>query len=62
MISGECYVYEKTACQNLIKFISGNYLQLFKTLSVFTQLFTINTNIFTDIAVIKTHIYRHKSY
>ncbi len=46
-------VYEKTTCQDNIKFISDNYLQMHKTLQLFTNMLTLKTNIFTSIKVIK---------
>jgi hypothetical protein len=55
-------VYEKTSCHNYIKFISDNYLLVNKTLQLFASLFTLNTNTFKSITVIKRHIYRQKSY
>ncbi len=52
--------YEKTTCQNQIKFISDNYFQIYKTLHLFTSITTLNTNTFTSIKVTKntgTHSY-----
>ncbi len=52
--------------KKLIKFIGNDYLQLYKTLQLFTSSFTLNTNILTSIKVIKTHVHTfthtHKSY
>ena len=54
-------MFEKTACQFQIKFITGDYLQMYKTLQLFTNTFTLNTNKFTSIKIIKkTHMCRHK--
>ncbi len=50
-------MYEKTTCQNYIKFISVDYLQLDIVLQLFTSSFTVNTNIFTSIKVVKTHLH-----
>ncbi len=47
--------YKKTACQNQIKIISDDYLELSKALQLFTRSFTLNTNIFTNTTDIKTH-------
>ncbi len=41
-----------TTCQNYIKFKSDNYLRMYKTLQLFTNLFTFKTNIFTSIKII----------
>ncbi len=48
-------MYEKTTCQFQIKFITEDYLQMYKTLQLFTNTFSFNTNNFTSIKVIKTH-------
>ncbi len=53
-------VYEKTTCQFEIKFITDNYLQMYKTLPLFTSTFTFNTNIFTIIKLLKRHMHRHR--
>ncbi len=37
-------VYEKTTCEDWIKFISDDYLQMYKTLQLFMSLITFNTN------------------
>jgi hypothetical protein len=52
-------LYEKTTCQNYIKFISNIISQMYKTLQLFTDLITLNSNIFTNIKNIKTleHIF-----
>jgi hypothetical protein len=46
-------VYDKATCQNKIMFFGNSYLQMYKTLKLFTNLFTLNTNIFTRIKVIR---------
>jgi hypothetical protein len=46
-------MYEKTTCQFQIKFISEDYLQVYKTVNLFTNTFTFNTNKFASIKVIK---------
>ena len=51
-------LYEKTTCKLQIKFMTDNYLQMCKT---FTNIFTLNTNIFTSIKVIKKQKHRHKA-
>ncbi len=33
-------MYEKTTCQNQIKFITDDYLQMYKTTQLVTSLFT----------------------
>jgi len=38
------------------KFITDDYLHMYKTLQLFTKIFTLDTNIFTSIKVIKKHI------
>jgi hypothetical protein len=40
----QCHVYEKTPCQNLDKFITEEYLQIYKTLQLFTSLSTKDRN------------------
>jgi len=45
-------LYKRTPCQFPIKFISDNYLQMYKTLQLFTNTFTLNTNILTNVKVI----------
>ncbi len=53
-------IVRKDYCHYKIKFISDDYLQMYKTLQLFTSLFTIITNIFTSIKVInRAKIYRH---
>ncbi len=47
-------LYEKTTHQFYIKFISIDYLQMYKTLQQLTSTFPLNTNIFTSIKVICT--------
>ncbi len=47
------HLYDKTTCKFQIKFGNDDYLQIYKTLQLFTSLFTLNTNIFTSIKVIK---------
>ncbi len=44
-------LYEKTTCQFQIKFITEDYLQMYKTLQIFTNTFTFITNKFTSIKV-----------
>jgi hypothetical protein len=39
-------MYEKTACHNLLKFIFGEYLHMYKTLQLFTSSLTENRNIY----------------
>ncbi len=46
-------MYVKTPCQNQIKFISDDYLQMCETLQLFTSLIALNANIFISIKVIK---------
>jgi hypothetical protein len=46
-------VNEKTTCQFQPKFISADYLLMYQTLQLFTNKFTLNTNTFTSIKVIK---------
>jgi len=46
-------LYEKISCQDQIKFITDDYLQIYKTLQLFTSLFTEITNIFTNTKAIK---------
>jgi hypothetical protein len=46
-------VCEKSTCQFQIKFITEDYLQMHKTLQVFTNMYKFNTNKFTSIKVIK---------
>ncbi len=48
-------LYEKTTCLNQIQFICDDYLQLYKTLQLFTNSFKLNAKIFTNTEVIKTH-------
>ncbi len=53
------YMYVKTTSQFQMKFIIEDYLQMYNTLQIFTNTFTFNTNKFTSIKIIKTHIGRH---
>ncbi len=46
-------LYKKTFCQFQIKFITDDYLQMCKTLQLFTNSFTFNSIYFTSIKVIK---------
>jgi hypothetical protein len=46
-------LYKKTTSHNLIKFITVNYLQMYKTLQLFTSLFTEITNRFANAKVIE---------
>jgi len=46
-------VYLKTTCQFQIKFITEDDLQMYKTLQLFTNTFTFNTDRFISIKVIK---------
>ncbi len=55
-------LYEKTTCQFQIKLITDNYLQMCKTLQLFTNIFTLNANIFTSTKFVKKHMYRNESY
>ncbi len=62
-------MHKKTNGQFQIKFITGDYLQLYKTLQlftntlqVFTNTFTCNTNKFTTIKVIKNTYVQTQSY
>jgi hypothetical protein len=49
-------MYEKTTCQFQIKFITEDYLQMYKTLQLFTNTFSFNTNNFSSIKFLKrTH-------
>ncbi len=45
-------MYEKTSCQNQIKFITDDYLQVYKLLQLFTSSL-IEINIFTNTKVNK---------
>jgi hypothetical protein len=49
-----------TTCPFKLKFIIVDYLQSYKTLQLFENIFTFNTNKFTTINVKKTHMYRHR--
>ncbi len=53
-------MYKKTTCQFQIKFITKYYLQMCKTLQLFTNTFIFNSNNFTSIKLLKMHMYRHK--
>ncbi len=53
-------VYEKTTCQFQLEFTTKDYLQMDKTLQLFTNIFTFNKNKFISIKVIKLRMYRHK--
>jgi hypothetical protein len=53
-------LYKKTACQFQIKFITQDFLEMYRTLQPNTITFTIYTSKFTSIKVIKTHMYGHK--
>jgi hypothetical protein len=44
---------QKPTCQLQIKFITAHYLQMYKTLQLCTNIFALNTIIFTIIKVIK---------
>ncbi len=55
-------VYENTTCQFQIKFITEDYLQLYKYLQLFTNTFTLNINICTGIKVIKSTYIQTQSY
>jgi hypothetical protein len=56
-------VYKKTTCQFQIKFIAEDYLQMHKTLQLFTNTFTFNTNKFKSIQVIEsTYIQQTQSF
>ena len=46
-------LYKKTTSDNLIKFITDNYLQMYKTFQLFTRLFTEITNRFANAKVIE---------
>ncbi len=46
-------MYKKTTFQFCIKFIIRDYLQMYKTLQLYTNIFTLNTKVFTSISVIK---------
>ncbi len=51
------HVYKQTTSQFQIKFISDDYLQMCKTLQLFTNTFTFNTNKYKIIKVIQnTHV------
>jgi len=56
------HLYEKTTYQFQIKFITDDYVQLYKTLQLFTNTFTINTNKFISIKVIKYTYVQTQSY
>jgi hypothetical protein len=49
IISKVVKMYGKTTCQFQIKFITEDYLQMYKTLQLFTNTFSFNTNNFTSI-------------
>ncbi len=55
-------MYKKTTCQFQIKFITEDYLQMYKTVQLFTNTFSFNTNNFSSIKVIKTHMCRQKVF
>ncbi len=55
-------MYEKTTCQFQIKFIPEDYLQMYKTVNLFTNTFTFNTNKFASIKVIKNTCVQTQSY
>ncbi len=46
-------MHEKTTFQFQMKFITYDYLQMYKTLQLFTNIFTLITNIFDTINIIK---------
>jgi hypothetical protein len=55
-------MYEKTTCQFQIKFITEDYLQMYKTLKLFTNTFTFYTNKLTSIKAIKNIYAQTKSF
>jgi hypothetical protein len=55
-------LYKKTLCQFQIKFITDDYLQMCKTLQLFTNSFTFNAIYFTSIKVIKNPYVQTQSY
>ncbi len=42
------FLYEKTTCHDQVKFISDRHLQIYKTLQLFTSLFTKYANTLLD--------------
>ncbi len=48
---------EKATCHYQIKFISDDFVQMYKTLQLFTSLIRLSTKIFTSIEKIKTHVH-----
>jgi hypothetical protein len=46
-------MHKTTTCQFKIKFNTEDYLLLYKTLQLFANIFTFNTNKFTSIEYIK---------
>jgi hypothetical protein len=59
---GDTIVLQKTTGQFQIKFIIYDYLQMYKTLQLFTNTFTFNTNIFASIRLIKNTCAHIQSY
>jgi hypothetical protein len=55
-------LYEETTFQYQIKFVTDDYLQIYKTLLLFTNIVTLNTNVFTSIKVIKNTYVQTQSY
>jgi hypothetical protein len=62
MILHQYVLYKKTTCPFEIKFSTDDYLQMYKTLQIFTNTFTLNTNKFTSIKVIKNPNVQTQSY
>jgi len=60
---GWCHLCKKSTCQFQIKHITSDYLQMYKTLRLFTNTFTFNTNTFASVKVlIKTTYVQIQSY
>jgi hypothetical protein len=58
----KCMLYKKTTCQSQIKSKTNDYSQMYKTSQLFTHPFTVNTNKFTIIKVIKSTCVQTQSY
>jgi len=53
-------MYKKTTCQCQIKFITDNYLQMYKTLQLFTNTLNLIQTYLQTSKLLKTHMYMHK--
>jgi hypothetical protein len=56
LYSSTAMLYKKTNCQFQIKFTAKDYLQMYKTLQLLTNIFTFNTNKFKSVKAIKKQI------